>query len=71
MFFDTFLPYKIPLDVVLFSYIRGDFVYCPFFLVRFTNALAEGALLWKLFVGGGAGEAGAQMEHALCKAFRR
>ena len=25
-----------PPDVVLFSYIRGDFVYCPFLLVRFT-----------------------------------
>ena len=36
-----------------------------------ATVLAEGALLRKLFVGGGAGEAGAQMEHALCKAFRR
>ena len=29
-------PLKYPLDVVLpFSYIRGRFVYCPFFLVQF------------------------------------
>ena len=32
-------PLKYPLDVVLpFSYIRGRFVYCPFFLVQFTRA---------------------------------
>ena len=32
------MPYRIPPDVVLFSYIRGDFVYCPFLLVRFKSA---------------------------------
>ena len=31
------MPYRIPPDVVLFSYIRGDFVYCPFLLVRFIG----------------------------------
>lgn len=31
-------PLKYPLDVVLpFSYIRGRFVYCPFFLVQFKK----------------------------------
>ena len=36
-------PLKYPLDVVLpFSYIRGRFVYCPFFLVQF-RPLREGA----------------------------
>ena len=31
-------PLKYPLDVVLpFSYIRGRFVYCPFFLVQFNG----------------------------------
>ena len=44
-----------PPDVVLFSYIRGDFVYCPFLLVRFksTGELTVGVgeetrLLWDL-----------------------
>ena len=33
-------PLKYPLDVVLpFSYIRGRFVYCPFFLVQFKGGL--------------------------------
>lgn len=33
-------PLKYPLDVVLpFSYIRGRFVYCPFFLVQFKKGL--------------------------------
>ena len=31
MYADISLPYSTPPDVVLFSYIRGLFVYCPFF----------------------------------------
>jgi hypothetical protein len=37
------LDITIPPDVVLFSYIRGRFVYCLFFLVRFKH-------LWDLVV---------------------
>lgn len=37
--FHIFWPLNSPPDVVLpFSYIRGRFVYCPFLLVRFTEA---------------------------------
>ena len=42
-------PLKYPPDVVLpFSYIRGRFVYCPFFLVQFTY-------VWKRFYAGSSG----------------
>ena len=44
-------PLKYPLDVVLpFSYIRGRFVYCPFFLVQFREGC--GAFFASAAVGG-------------------
>ena len=40
-FFIPFFPDILrPPNVVLFSYIRGPFVYCPFLLVQFTNGIA-------------------------------
>ena len=44
--FDVFLAYRIPPDVVLSSYIRGDGVYCPFLPDRSTTWRGDFLILW-------------------------